>query len=58
MQDLDLGSLDVPIIRPDMTATQFENRLRQTVPALRRLMTRCMAPLFALGIALFGSRGC
>jgi hypothetical protein len=56
VQKLDLDSLGVPIINPDMTAAKFENRWRQAVPAFQRLMMWFAAPLFALGMLLFGTR--
>jgi hypothetical protein len=56
MQDLNLDSLGIPVIRPDMTGAQFEKRWRQVVPVAHRLMVWCLVPPFAMAMLLAGSR--
>ena len=55
-QNLDLDALGVPVIRPDMTGEEFEKRWHQAVPVLHRLLLWLVAPLFAIGMLLFGTR--
>jgi hypothetical protein len=55
VQELDLSGLGVPVVGPDMSAAEFGQRWRQLAVA-PRLLVWCLVPLFAAGIALFGSR--
>jgi hypothetical protein len=55
VQELDLGGLGVPVIGPDMSAAEFGQRWRQ-LAVVPRMLVWCLVPLFACGIALFGSR--
>lgn len=55
VQDVDYASLDIPVIRPDMTARQFRHHWR-SVPALQRLAVLCLVPAVALPFALVGTR--
>jgi hypothetical protein len=54
--DLGLDALDARVIRPDMTGAQFEQRWRQSVPPWQRALLWCAAPLFSVGLMVFGSR--
>jgi hypothetical protein len=54
--DLGLDALGARVIRPDMTGAQFERRWRQSVPAWQRALFWCAAPLFSVGLMVFGSR--
>jgi hypothetical protein len=56
VQDLNLDSLGITVIRPDMTGAQFEKRWRQAVPVAQQLMVWCLAPLFAVAMLLAGNR--
>ncbi len=56
VQNLDLDALGIPVIWPDMTGAQFGGRWRQAVPLLHRLVMWCVAPLFAAGMMLVGTR--
>jgi hypothetical protein len=55
-QNLDLEGLGIPVIRPDMTGAQFEQRWRQAVPLLQRMLLWCVVPIYALGMLVVGSR--
>ena len=55
VNDIDYGSLDVPVIWPDLTAGQFKKGMR-SVPLLRRLEIWCLIPPVALSAALLGTR--
>jgi hypothetical protein len=54
--DLGLDALGARVIRPDMTGTQFARRWRQSVPLWQRVLFWCAAPLFSVGLMVFGSR--
>lgn len=56
VQDLHLDELGVPVIRPDMTGSEFENRWRKEVSRLHRLLIIPAVPVFAAGMLLFGTR--
>jgi hypothetical protein len=55
VQELDLGGLGVPVVAPDMSAAEFKRRWRQSA-LVPRLLVRCLVPVFAAGMTLFGSR--
>ena len=55
VQELDLNGLGVPVVRPDMSAAEFGRRWRQFA-VVPRLLDWWLVPLFAAGMALFGSR--
>jgi hypothetical protein len=55
VQELDLGGLGVPLVGPDMSAAEFGQRWRQ-LAVVPRLQVWCLVPVFAAGMALFGSR--
>jgi hypothetical protein len=55
VQNIDYGSLGIPVIRPDITARQFRERWR-SVPVLHRLAVWCLVAPFAVSFALLGTR--
>jgi hypothetical protein len=55
LQDIDYAALGVPVIRPDITAEQFQQRWRG-VPLLQRAAVWCLIPPFAVAELLFGTR--
>jgi hypothetical protein len=55
VQNLDLSSLGVPVVRPDMTGAEFDRRWRG-VPFLQRLMIWLSLPVFIPVVFLFGTR--
>ena len=55
VQELDLGGLGVPVVGPDMTATEFKRRWKESA-VVPRLLIWCLVPVFAAGMTLFGSR--
>lgn len=54
VQHLDYASLGVPVICPDLTASQFRKRWR-SVPVLQRLVWT-LIPVFAAAFTLLGTR--
>jgi hypothetical protein len=54
-QNLDLGSLDIPVVRPDVSGGDFDQGWRG-VSALRRLLIWLVLPVFILVVFLFGTR--
>jgi hypothetical protein len=54
-QDIDLSSLDVPLINPDITSEQFNAGWRG-LPVLFRLGVAILAPLLGVWVALVGLR--
>lgn len=54
-QHIDLASLGLPVIRPDMTAAEFSEGWR-AVPALQRGLILCLVPLVAAWFWFVGSR--
>jgi hypothetical protein len=56
VQDLQLGALGIPVVRPDMTGSDFDSRWREAVPRVHRFLILLAVPLFAVGMLLFGSR--
>lgn len=54
-QSLDLGSLEVPVLRPDMSGGDFDLGWRG-VSVLRRLLIWLVLPVFILVVFLFGTR--
>lgn len=55
VQDIDYRALGVPVLTPDMTATEFEARWRE-VPLLQRVMARTVLPAAGFAMAAVGSR--
>lgn len=55
VQDIDYRSLGVPVIGPDMSASEFGAGWRRMPPMLR-LSVWALVPVHALGMLLFGSR--
>jgi hypothetical protein len=55
VQELDLGGLGVPVVGADMSAAEFGQRWRR-LAVVPRLLIWCLVPVFAAGMALFGSR--
>jgi hypothetical protein len=55
VQHLDLASLDIPVVCPDMTGQEFDKGWRG-VPFWQRLALWCALPVFILVVFLFGSR--
>jgi hypothetical protein len=56
VQDLDLDTLGIPVIRPDMTGKEFDSRWRKEVSRLHRLLIIFAIPVFAVGLLLLGTR--
>jgi hypothetical protein len=54
-QRLALAELGVPVVRPDMDADQFRRGWRR-LPGLVRLGGWVLAPAYAVGLLVFGSR--
>jgi hypothetical protein len=54
-QKLDLGSLDIPVLRPDMSGGEFDLGWRG-IPILRRLLIWLVLPVFIPVVFLFGTR--
>jgi hypothetical protein len=54
-QRIDYSSLAVPVIAPDMSASEFEAGWR-TIPLRLRLLAWTVMPVYALGMLFFGSR--
>src|SRR5262245_46043284 len=54
-QTLDLESLDVPVVLPDMEGAEFDRTWRG-VPVFRRLMFWLLLPVFIPLVFLFGTR--
>jgi hypothetical protein len=54
-QHIDLACAGVPVIRPDMTASEFSQGWR-AVPLLQRIMVVGLAPVVAVGFWLLGTR--
>jgi hypothetical protein len=54
-QKLDLGSLEVPVLRPDMTGREFDLGWRG-IPLRHRLLVWCVLPVFIPVVFLFGTR--
>lgn len=55
VQDLELESLGVPILRPDMSGGEFERGWR-AIPLRTRLVMWCVLPVFVPVVFLFGTR--
>lgn len=55
VQDVDYGSLGVPVIGPDMSASEFGAGWRR-IPPMLRLWVWALVPVYALGMLFFGSR--
>ncbi|SEG73506.1 hypothetical protein SAMN04489712_110118 [Thermomonospora echinospora] len=55
VQDLDLASLDVPIVYPDMDGREFSQGVR-ALPLRQRLTWWCLAPVLVPTVLLFGTR--
>jgi len=54
-QDIDYSALGVPVVTPDMTASEFEEKWRR-IPLRLRLPFGALVPAYAHGMRLFGSR--
>jgi hypothetical protein len=54
-QRIDYGSLGVPVVAPDMSASEFEAGWR-TIPLRLRLLAWALMPIYAIGTLFFGSR--
>jgi hypothetical protein len=55
VQDIDYGSLGVPVIGPDMSGSEFGAGWRR-MPLTLRLWVWALVPVYALGMLFFGSR--
>ncbi len=56
VQDLNLGTLGIPVIRPDMTGKELDGRWRKEVSRLHRLLIIAAVPAFAAAMLMFGTR--
>jgi len=54
-QPMDLSSLDVPMINPDVTGEQFNAGWRR-LPILSRLTVMALVPIFGIWMTLVGTR--
>jgi hypothetical protein len=55
VQDIDYASLGVPVIGPDMSASEFGTGWRR-MPLMLRLRVWALVPVYALGLLVFGAR--
>jgi hypothetical protein len=55
VQHIDYGSLGVPVVGPDMSASEFGAGWRR-MPLMLRLWVWALVPMYALGMLFFGSR--
>jgi hypothetical protein len=54
VQDIDYGSLGPPVVNPDLTGAELDDRLREQVPLPDRLLMRAAVPLTGLAVRLLG----
>jgi hypothetical protein len=55
VQHIDYSSLGVPVVGPDMSASEFREGWRH-MPLMLRLLVWTVVPVYALGMLFFGSR--
>jgi hypothetical protein len=56
VQDLDLDTLGIPVMRPDMTGSEFEKRWRKEVSRLHRSLIVLAVPVFVACMLTLGTR--
>jgi hypothetical protein len=56
VQDSDFDDLGVPVVNPDLSTSAFGRTWRQGVPLLTTLLVVVVAPVYAIGMGLFGTR--
>jgi hypothetical protein len=54
VQNIDYASLGPPVLKPDLTGEEFDERMRQQVPLADRLLMRAALPVAGWAVRLLG----
>ena len=54
VQNIDYASLGPPVVNPDLTGAELDERLRRQVPLAERLLTRASLPVVGWAVRLLG----